>query len=720
MPNTATYDSLLDALGDRVVRATHWHTMARCPLPGHSNDDRNAGLSISRSDNDLPLVYCHGQHGACYGELMESLGFDAGGEREVLEGKYELAAHYPYTDEADNLLFAVRRYQSTDGSGKTFRQAQPDGDGGWLTNLDGVRRVPYHLPAMMVAINEKKPILLVEGEKDVHTAETYGFVATTVSQGASAWGVANYPEFFKGAEVVVIPDLDAVGIQHARTMAKDLTSVASEVRLVMLPDTVGPKGDLTDFLNMYDQKELVSLIQETPAFNPALDRIDEAYTESGAIARGCDINATDDSVEFYWSEDDLRMTFESFLYSASKVEAMMTVSISTTGTIIRGRRVSLTSNTYRKDVVTDLNRVAKGKGTYGAWNTYVEHAFGTTDAFVSSPAAWETFDMLDDTDALHRSWMVEPIFAGGLHEEGATLLIADGGTGKSYIALAVALAIGAGHSTIGDMQPRTQGKVLFLDWESNKVKHNQRLMRIAKGAHISYEDAVKNIFYSRQRGPLVNMIGSLRKQIREQGITCVVIDSMRGAAKGSLVNDDTSEMFFNAVNSLGIPAFIIHHVNRSEGTYYGSAFIRNFARYAWEVMGSSYMSKNSDQHTGKKVLHLRCVKDNDGDMEGEDLGITIEWGEFDISLASIGGKLAEMYARGGEDAGPSVPTLIYELLQAENRWMSIEAIASSVGQSDNVKNVRDNLSRMARAMKIKKRGERGEAEYASLKTVDAT
>ncbi len=165
---------------------------------------------------------------------------------------------------------------------------------------------------------------------------------------------------------------------------------------------------------------------------------------------------------------------------------------------------------------------------------------------------------------------MEPLFSGGIGEEGATLLIADGGTGKSYISLSTALAIATGKPTIGDMPIRTQGKVLFLDWESNIIKHNQRLMRIASGARIDPEEATRNIMYSRQKGPLVGMIGSLRKQVRDQGVVAVVIDSMRGAAKGSLVNDDTTEMFFNAVNSLGIPAFIIHHVNRSEGTYYGS------------------------------------------------------------------------------------------------------------------------------------------------------
>ena len=53
----------------------------------------------------------------------------------------ELVATYDYTDERGNLLYHTCRYQPKD-----FCQRRPDGKGGWINNLQGVRRVLYRLP----------------------------------------------------------------------------------------------------------------------------------------------------------------------------------------------------------------------------------------------------------------------------------------------------------------------------------------------------------------------------------------------------------------------------------------------------------------------------------------------------------------------------------------------------------------------------------------------
>ena len=52
-----------------------------------------------------------------------------------------------YTDEHGTLLFEVVRFEP-----KGFRQRRPDGDGGYLWKLDGVRRVLFRLPAVLAAV----------------------------------------------------------------------------------------------------------------------------------------------------------------------------------------------------------------------------------------------------------------------------------------------------------------------------------------------------------------------------------------------------------------------------------------------------------------------------------------------------------------------------------------------------------------------------------------
>src|SRR5207245_6278791 len=76
-------------------------------------------------------------------------------------------------DRSGDLLFEVVRYIRPDGE-KSFRQRRPDGKGGWSWGVNGVERVPYRLPKILNA----KGVILVEGEKDVHTLEGWGLPAS--------------------------------------------------------------------------------------------------------------------------------------------------------------------------------------------------------------------------------------------------------------------------------------------------------------------------------------------------------------------------------------------------------------------------------------------------------------------------------------------------------------------------------------------------------------
>src|SRR4030095_16983762 len=83
-------------------------------------------------------------------------------------GSSKIVATYDYTDEAGKLLFQCVRYQPKD-----FRQRQPDGKGGWIWNLEGVRRVLYRLPEVL----KSKTVCVAEGEKDCDNLCALGFLS---------------------------------------------------------------------------------------------------------------------------------------------------------------------------------------------------------------------------------------------------------------------------------------------------------------------------------------------------------------------------------------------------------------------------------------------------------------------------------------------------------------------------------------------------------------
>lgn len=156
-------------------------------------------------------------------------------------GWWEIA-RYQYRDRAGDLLFEVIRYLKPDG-GKVFQQCRPDGRGGAIWNLDGIQRVPYRLPELLQA----ETVYLPEGEKDVHTLEGWGLVASCNPGGSGNSALyAGWTDYFRDRHIVILPDNDKPGRKHAAAVAAALLGAAASVRIVELPG-LPAKGDVTDW-----------------------------------------------------------------------------------------------------------------------------------------------------------------------------------------------------------------------------------------------------------------------------------------------------------------------------------------------------------------------------------------------------------------------------------------------------------------------------------------
>ncbi len=195
-----------------------------------------------------------------------------------------IVARYPYTDRDGNLLFEVVRYDPKD-----FRQRRPDGAGGWLWKMAGVKRVIYRLPAVLAAIAAGKIIYVVEGEKSANALAEVGITATCSPGGANKFR-REHAQYFNGADLVILPDNDQPGRDHAELVAKSLRSLhgrAKSVRILPLPG-LPDKGDVFDWLAVGGTvDELERLAREAPE-NPQIcgftqDAVDLSdITEDGA------------------------------------------------------------------------------------------------------------------------------------------------------------------------------------------------------------------------------------------------------------------------------------------------------------------------------------------------------------------------------------------------------------------------------------------------------
>jgi len=189
----------------------------------------------------------------------------------------EIVATYDYTDEAGELLYQCVRFQPKD-----FRQRQPDGKGGWIWGIQGVRRVLYRLPELLDGVKRDLPVIVTEGEKDADRLAKLGFPAAVTCNplGAGKWR-AEYSETLCGATVFVIADKDKDGRKHAQQLAVSMHGKAKGLAVLELPDRNGQKvKDASDWLaaggNVH---ELAELLHAAPEWTPATESSSHANND---------------------------------------------------------------------------------------------------------------------------------------------------------------------------------------------------------------------------------------------------------------------------------------------------------------------------------------------------------------------------------------------------------------------------------------------------------
>jgi len=200
-----------------------------CP----AHEDRNPSLSLTLADNKI-LLNCHA--GCSFDGIVSAVGmnqsqFFVHSDNSKTPKKKEVC-RYRYENKGGKHAFEVVRFAPKD-----FRPQRPDGK--W--SLAGVERVPYRLPELLQGVKDSKTILILEGEKDVDSAMDMGLLATTFVGGTGKWR-EEYLEYFRGADVVLIPDNDTPGLKGMTEIATKLHGTASRIRMLELPG-LGPRKE---------------------------------------------------------------------------------------------------------------------------------------------------------------------------------------------------------------------------------------------------------------------------------------------------------------------------------------------------------------------------------------------------------------------------------------------------------------------------------------------
>ncbi|MFR5594659.1 MAG: phage/plasmid primase, P4 family [Clostridium perfringens] len=281
----------IDKKSKRVDRV-----QAKCPC----HNDKNASLTISyNSKEEKTMLYCHA--GCNTNDILESVGLkmsDLFDKPLEVEDKHKSAfekdieAIYKFYDENGDLAyekirkkgkkFLHRRYidgETVWGMEEGIYTETFPGSKSWSIKerpgakkayYPGQEQLLYNLPNVIKGIKEGQTIFITEGEKDSDSLITRGLIATTTSIGATKGDLgkkwpSRFNSFFKGANVVLLPDNDEPGKRFMEHIAIELKNIANNIKIVELPD-LSKKEDITDWLeygnDIYDLQALVKRTDE--------------------------------------------------------------------------------------------------------------------------------------------------------------------------------------------------------------------------------------------------------------------------------------------------------------------------------------------------------------------------------------------------------------------------------------------------------------------------
>jgi len=570
--------SLDDILGklQKVKKLNDNSYLALCP----AHADKNPSLHIAVKGDKI-LLSC--QAGCNISSVIKAIGIEMTDlflkEREPKQAvKAEIVAAYDYKDEQGKVLFQVCRMNP-----KSFRQRRKDDSGVWVYNLDGVRRVLYHLPDLLLDLTDK--VYIVEGEKDCDNLWSRGLVSTTSPGGANNWR-KEYSELLKGRKVVIIPDNDKAGREYAKEVAYSLTGKAN-ISCILLPESV---KDISDWLDSgADVKELELMEQDISAL---MDSDKPEY------------RFEDEAVVWYKQAGDRQLCF--------KVESLR---MERTG--VHGRVTILCDyvplgwslfNIERSEDRTRLANQAHKQLSKDTKEQYTE-ADIRRDLDIFCAGAWNFNLSSYNPELLHGDDTPMPInflLKPYIVEGGGTIIFAAPGKGKSFTAMLWAASINHGVNKYWQVD---KANVLFINLERSRESVRRRLAQVNKVLGLP---ATKPMLILNARGKSLSDVAlPCKKMVEKFGIEVIVLDSISRAGYGDLTENRPVNAIIDSLSSLCKTWVALAHTPRADESHI-------FGGIMFEAGADIVVRASSDiSNDGTLGIGYEITKSNDVPMSGQ-------------------------------------------------------------------------------------------------------
>lgn len=289
----------------------------------------------------------------------------------------------------------------------------------------------------------------------------------------------------------------------------------------------------------------------------------------------------------------------------------------------------LHQGTYRIDDPNDENKLVKELFTLSpetremgqwVWKEQVRLFFAAVVHHERDGVAWTRIGRLDMVD--DNVDVIQDLIQTG----DPTILYGRGAATKGIIATALAVHIALGRDFI--TLRTTQGVPMYLDWEDNATRLNQRVQGICRGLGLTNKADFPEIPYLRCSQPLSMMVNKVCRERDRTGATFLVVDSMDPASGYSENWNERAGRLFDALRVIDMTTLIIAHTNKAsiaghgdqkqDANVFGSIMNTNRARSVWRV------EKEQEPESPEATVTLHHDKTNSGKIK-KPLSLTVSW-----------------------------------------------------------------------------------------------
>ena len=277
--------------------------------------------------------------------------------------------------------------------------------------------------------------------------------------------------------------------------------------------------------------------------------------------------------------------------------------------LAHGRRISHRINLMSASARDQLARRYKT-----AFEIETNWVIVINDAFTAAAETWHARGAAINVEDIDPQEDVSDWLIPGMLPLGEpAVLFGDGGTGKGYVALTLAVCVAAGVPFLGhDSQPM---RVLYVDWESNARRFHSRVQRIKQ--ELGLQEPVGIWYFDPEGDPLTVCVERIRREVEEHDSGLVILDSAAVACDGAPEKSEVTTRFNRALSKMGadLTVLIVAHVNRGvDGPTPRAAKMRPFGSVFWHDLARATCYVEKVQDPGDPALRQVLInrKMNDG------------------------------------------------------------------------------------------------------------